>query len=85
MTFHICNTDAMSAIIICEKINSADKNRDFLTNRIILKIFIAKQYLKRYNVIVSMSSQIRLQMVHRNVGGIVSSDMDDFVCGTCLP
>lgn len=32
-----------------------------------------------------MSSQIRLRLVHGNVGGIVSIDMDALVCGTCLP
>lgn len=57
----------------------------YLNNPIISWFYIAKFYLKRYNVKVSTSSQIRLQMVHRNMGGIVSSDMDDFVCGTCLP
>ena len=32
-----------------------------------------------------MSSQIRLRMVRGNAGGIVSSDMDAFVCGTYSP
>lgn len=32
-----------------------------------------------------MSSQIRLRLVHGNVSGIVSLDMDALVCGTCLP
>ena len=68
-----------------EKIDSVNIDRDFSKLSDNFAIFIAKIYLKRYNVNVSTSSQIGLQMVHRNVGGIVSSDMDDFVCGTCLP
>lgn len=38
-----------------------------------------------YNNIVSTSSQIRLQMVRGNAGGIVLSGMYAFVCGTYSP
>ena len=38
-----------------------------------------------YNGYVSTSSQIRLRMVRSIADGIVSFDMDAFVCGTCLP
>ena len=85
MVFRICNTDALLAIMTYEKSILQIRLEIYLNNPIISWFYIAKFYLKRYNVKVSTSSQIRLQMVHRNVGGIVSSDMDDFVCGTCLP
>ena len=47
--------------------------------------YVASARFICYNINVSMSSQIRLRLVHGNVGGIVSLDMDALVCGTCLP